>query len=317
MDPGTGAVIGAGINAGSNVLGNILNWFSGQSANSANRELMREQNQWALQMWQRNNDYNSPQAQMARLRAAGINPALAYSNGMDNTSSAVAETADAPTMKPFQAVPFQMDPNAFAQAEVARAQADLFRTQAAEIRGETPEAIARLEKYRSDMAYTSQLIQESIAKVGLLDEQKQSEVRNRLHIDFEEQMRSAEFERDSAHVAAMIRNLDSSTAKNKADAAYVNAQIPWIAERAAAELLGINLDNAAKQQNLTKGELEIKDLAVKVVKGQLSLEDAVLELNEKKYFANLKDRDVIYRGLNALANIIRLGISSSISAISK
>lgn len=77
LDPVTGTLVASGINAGSNVIGNMVNWLSNGQVNSANERLMDKQNQWAYRMWQKNNDYNSPSAQMERLRAAGVNPALA------------------------------------------------------------------------------------------------------------------------------------------------------------------------------------------------------------------------------------------------
>lgn len=75
-----------------------------QQENQKNREynlmLARTQNQWNLEQWQRENDYNSPTAQMARFRAAGLNPNLAYgqmSNGVSSptlTSGAASSPTD-------------------------------------------------------------------------------------------------------------------------------------------------------------------------------------------------------------------------------
>lgn len=72
--------------------------------NQKNREynlmLARTQNQWNLEQWQRENDYNSPTAQMSRFRAAGLNPNLAYgqmSNGASSptlTSGAASSPTD-------------------------------------------------------------------------------------------------------------------------------------------------------------------------------------------------------------------------------
>lgn len=75
-----------------------------QEENQKNREynlmLARTQNQWNLEQWQRENDYNSPTAQMARFRAAGLNPNLVYgqmSNGASSptlTSGAASSPTD-------------------------------------------------------------------------------------------------------------------------------------------------------------------------------------------------------------------------------
>ena len=54
--------------------------------------MMDKQNQWSLDMWNRTNEYNSPAAQIARLREAGLNP-LYY--GLDGTSANGLESAQA------------------------------------------------------------------------------------------------------------------------------------------------------------------------------------------------------------------------------
>lgn len=74
-----------------------------QQENQKNREynlmLARTQNQWNLEQWQRENDYNSPTAQMARFRAAGLNPNLAYgqTNPAASSPSMTAGAASSPT----------------------------------------------------------------------------------------------------------------------------------------------------------------------------------------------------------------------------
>lgn len=72
--------------------------------NAANRRynlmLAEKQNQWNLQQWQRNNDYNTPSAVMSRLREAGVNPHMYYSKGnaMGGVSTVSPEmTAGAPS----------------------------------------------------------------------------------------------------------------------------------------------------------------------------------------------------------------------------
>lgn len=63
-----------------------------QEENQKNREynlmLAQLQNAWNQEQWERENEYNSPVNQMKRLKQAGINPNLAYSNGnMSNISA--------------------------------------------------------------------------------------------------------------------------------------------------------------------------------------------------------------------------------------
>lgn len=58
-----------------------------QKNRNYNFMLAQRQNQWNLEQWMRENDYNSPKAQMDRFRDAGLNPDLMMSNGAQNLSA--------------------------------------------------------------------------------------------------------------------------------------------------------------------------------------------------------------------------------------
>ena len=64
-----------------------------QNENQKNRDwnlnLAKLQNQWNIDQWNRENAYNSPAAQMARYKAAGLNPDLIY--GQQNLAAASPE----------------------------------------------------------------------------------------------------------------------------------------------------------------------------------------------------------------------------------
>ena len=60
-----------------------------------NQMLARQQNQWNLEQWNRENAYNSPLAQMYRLRQAGLNPDLMYGQG--NAAGSPEMTSGAPS----------------------------------------------------------------------------------------------------------------------------------------------------------------------------------------------------------------------------
>lgn len=100
MDPITGAAL---IGAGSTILGGLFGSKSQSSANRTQIQLQREQNEWNLAQWQRENEYNLPVNQMKRLKDAGINPNLAYSNGttLETTSASSPQSAPAPQIHPY------------------------------------------------------------------------------------------------------------------------------------------------------------------------------------------------------------------------
>ena len=54
----------------------------------------KQANEWNMQQWQRENEYNAPAQQMTRLEAAGLNPNLMYGQG--NTGTASKLTAEVP-----------------------------------------------------------------------------------------------------------------------------------------------------------------------------------------------------------------------------
>lgn len=99
--------IGAIISTVGGLLGSVLGSKSQSDTNKANLELAKYQNEWNKQMqdrafkynyemWNKQNEYNSPTAQMARMKAAGLNPNLMYGKGDTGNASS------APTMKAAQ-----------------------------------------------------------------------------------------------------------------------------------------------------------------------------------------------------------------------
>lgn len=79
-----------------------INYASQQSANRQNIQLAQQQNMYNLNQWRRETDYNSPLAQIARLKAAGINPGLAYANGsMMNEGAASPQMISGRVQAPY------------------------------------------------------------------------------------------------------------------------------------------------------------------------------------------------------------------------
>lgn len=80
MDP-----LSAGITGISNIVGAGINAAQSRrnvrATNKANRQLAEYSFNKNLEMWHLQNQYNSPQAQMQRLKEAGLNPHLMYGKG--------------------------------------------------------------------------------------------------------------------------------------------------------------------------------------------------------------------------------------------
>lgn len=97
------AVAAAAIAGGSSVLGQGINAYAQGKMNKTtrkwNEKMYARQRADSLADWTMQNEYNSPQAQMARLKAAGLNPALVYQNGATHTAQAV-RSSDTPQWNP-------------------------------------------------------------------------------------------------------------------------------------------------------------------------------------------------------------------------
>lgn len=78
------AIIGAAGAIGSTVLGGVLNKSASQDANQLN-----------YRNWIKMQEYNSPSKQKERLRAAGINPAMALQNGAMDSGNMSSQAPDA------------------------------------------------------------------------------------------------------------------------------------------------------------------------------------------------------------------------------
>lgn len=111
-------VIGAGlITGGSGMLGSIIQ-------NIGNRRLANKAQNFELEMWNKANEYNSPAAQMARYKAAGLNPNLIYGSG-------VASAGNAASAAPKAHIPEYESPiNANLAFSVLNSVLDVMRTNA-------------------------------------------------------------------------------------------------------------------------------------------------------------------------------------------
>lgn len=133
ISPGLGTVIGgiggAAISAIGSFFGNKSNRKQSAEAFERESKFAREerlaQQQWIEQMYEKNNSYNSPAAQMQRLKDAGLNPDLMYSRGDVGNATAPEAPAQAPTPR-FNVIPT----NTYGQTAQIAADAGLKAAQA-------------------------------------------------------------------------------------------------------------------------------------------------------------------------------------------
>lgn len=133
ISPGLGTIIGgiggAAISAIGSFFGNKSNRKQSAEAFERESKFARDerlaQQQWIEQMYEKNNSYNSPAAQMQRLKDAGLNPDLMYSRGDVGNATAPEAPAQAPTPR-FNVIPT----NTYGQTAQIAADAGLKAAQA-------------------------------------------------------------------------------------------------------------------------------------------------------------------------------------------
>lgn len=95
IDAGTSS---AGVGFGLDMAKFSFQQAANAQANKKNREWQEEmynkQRRDSLADWNMQNEYNSPGAQMARLKAAGLNPNLVYGNGATATATSLPRQSD-------------------------------------------------------------------------------------------------------------------------------------------------------------------------------------------------------------------------------
>ncbi len=84
------------ISGAGNIASSAISAMSVGNANRMSRKIVQEQNKFNVEQRDYENAYNAPSAQMARLKAAGLNPNLVYGNGSAVTSSAQARQSSIP-----------------------------------------------------------------------------------------------------------------------------------------------------------------------------------------------------------------------------
>lgn len=75
------AAVQGGLSIGSTLIAGRQNKKAQERQNAANRDLMNLQYQKDREMWDQQNAYNSPAAQMQRFKDAGLNPNMIYGQG--------------------------------------------------------------------------------------------------------------------------------------------------------------------------------------------------------------------------------------------
>lgn len=230
---------------GSSILGGLFNKGQVDSTNRQNRDLMIQEQNWNLDMWNRQNAYNTPAHQMELMRSAGLNPAAADMLG-DFTSGTV-NSAAAPTMQPYQ----------FGMGDISQLFTALAGNNVAEKKIDLEGKKVDLEAYKAD-AYVQ----------GIL-----SQIEKNGH---ENNLTDQQIEESKSRVQNLWQQIEESKSrvdKNLAGIKLTEAQTQAAAAAAARtiKLTDLEYQNLAKELDLKEQQVKnlIADLAQTVARTQL------------------------------------------------
>lgn len=222
------AGISAGASVGGSIIGAVANYASQQQAFRQNKELMRMQNQYNVDQWNRENQYNSPAAQVARLREAGLNPDLMYGNGTTSTGMASQLSGKMQAGTPMSPVDYSSLALNAAQAGKLFAETRLINSQA-EKTGKETSWIDRLndtsvQHMLSQIAVNDKEIEVQASKIRNMDADSLSkEIDNKFK---ESQWEKLLRQMDDAHdvTVQQLKNMVQECALTVAQEGLVNAQ---------------------------------------------------------------------------------------------
>lgn len=229
-------MIGALIAGGASLLGSALGFGSQKKTNKANMELAKYQNEWQtqenekayqrnLQMWNLQNEYNSPTQQMARLRSAGLNPNLVYGSGVTGNSA-----GSTPQYQP----------------------ADIKRAEFSSYRGWNQglsDAVSNFLAYRSNRAQ----VENMEAQNSLIRQQTATEATRQANIAAS--TARSEFDLSQANrlkdVSVSMAEAQMVKSQHDASSAWANSKQSWIK---------YNVDKALQQTRIDVGKKEYEQL---------------------------------------------------------
>lgn len=158
----------------------------------------------ALADWNMQNEYNSPQAQMQRLKAAGLNPNLVYGNGAEGNAPAPVRSSEAPKWNPKAVDGFSRAATGAIDSAARVAQIDNTRAQNDNLHEQNE--VLKAEKALKDAQAYGVLVN---ASRGEFDLELDSELR-----DVSADMRRAQLDQVRANVRFTLNNDERAAALN-------------------------------------------------------------------------------------------------------
>lgn len=191
--------------------------------------LMNHQNDQQLKMWNLQNEYNSPSAQVQRLRDAGLNPALVYGNGnaLTPASSMSAASGSAsggsapsnsgssvsmPKSNLMQSYLMSIQGDSY-RAGIRRTEEDIqvLREQANKLRTEQLLDLANVDARKLGNRLLRDTFDEEVKRVRIANEESQQRIAQSQSTEAVNYKTLEEIDARIAEKAAHVRSLDASS----------------------------------------------------------------------------------------------------------
>lgn len=157
---GAGSLIGGLFGSKSTSSANSTNMKIAQMNNEFNESMMNKQIQYNWDMWNAQNKYNDPSAQMQRLTAAGISP-YQMLNGSNAGVAGTGGSVSAPTAQPVQVQPYDWS-QSFSQAGNQIAQSFINQAQVKQMEANANLMNANAQNVNIESQYKAQSLQAEI-----------------------------------------------------------------------------------------------------------------------------------------------------------
>ena len=225
-----------------------------QEENRKNREfnlmLARTQNQWNIEQWQRENDYNSPTAQMSRFRAAGLNPNLIYGQSNLAASSPTLTSGAASSPTDMSAIGNKRN---FGEAmqemlnmEMQKAQIEAIKAGTEKTKEDTKNVTASTEALSIDNMYRAAKNQQDLQVGGMTIRLGKSTLKMN-----DQQMEN--LKADLEETVATVESIKQAVEESK-------ARVELLGVQKESQLAAIIRDNAKAKAEIAKTYAELKKI---------------------------------------------------------
>lgn len=120
--PSVGKYLGGDV--GQSIGQGVSNYMETEAAHDWQMDLLNTQHQWAIEDWERMNEYNIPLNQMKRLEEAGLNPLLADTTGGLSPSPSTAPSVPSSELSAMAAMRSTINQEQLLQSQIENLEAD-------------------------------------------------------------------------------------------------------------------------------------------------------------------------------------------------